>query len=184
MNTFSKLVFIIGPGGTGKSTTGKILAQKLGYRFVDIDTEFCERIEMIGSYIDKHGYIQYCYANSELFEELIREFHSRTVFPLSSGFLVHEESPELVKRHVSLLEKLGVSILLMPSERLEDAIDIVAPRQVSREYMKTTIEKERKKLSDRFYKYLKYGDIKIFSHDAPNDIAVLMIRKLREIHAL
>lgn len=32
-------IFLIGPGGVGKSTTGNILAELIGYNFIDLDQE-------------------------------------------------------------------------------------------------------------------------------------------------
>ncbi|MEX0555857.1 shikimate kinase [Klebsiella grimontii] len=40
MNT----LFLIGPGGVGKSTVGALLAQAMNYRFIDLDSEFCEQL--------------------------------------------------------------------------------------------------------------------------------------------
>ncbi|CAI1622383.1 shikimate kinase [Serratia quinivorans] len=37
-------IFLIGPGGAGKSTVGKILSATPGYNLIDLDDEFCERI--------------------------------------------------------------------------------------------------------------------------------------------
>jgi shikimate kinase len=60
-------IFIVGPGGVGKSTAGKILAAKLGFTFIDLDQVFCERIENIRLYVRRFGYEKYCYTNSTLF---------------------------------------------------------------------------------------------------------------------
>jgi len=37
-------IFIIGSGGIEKTTSGKILANLLGYTFIDLDYEFCGQI--------------------------------------------------------------------------------------------------------------------------------------------
>ena len=57
------IIFIIGPGGVGKTTSGEILAKLLSYKFIDLDQKFCEQIENIGTYINNEGYKKYCYKN-------------------------------------------------------------------------------------------------------------------------
>ena len=181
MNPGSKLVFIVGPGGSGKSTAGKILAERLGYGFVDLDYAFCERIGIIGDYIDEHGYRAYSSANSRLFDQLLIEHPSRTVFPLSSGFLVHEDSPALVRKHKLLLERAGVSILLLPSESLGEATSIIVPRQLGRGIPGLVESTERRKLASRFPRYKGFGDIKVFSSADPSTVADLMMAELARI---
>lgn len=181
VNTENELVFIVGPGSAGKSTTGKLLADKLGYEFVDIDFVFCEKIRLIGDFITEQGYRAYSQANSALFEQLLGEYPTKTVFPLSSGFLVHQNSPELVRRHKILLEEKGISILLLPSSSLKESMDIIIPRQMAREYLDLVEESERAKLKSRYPKYKGYGDIKIFSVEPPEQIADLMAEELNKL---
>lgn len=46
-NIWQIVFFLIGLGGAGKSTVGKILSDMLGYIEIDLDSEFCERISNI-----------------------------------------------------------------------------------------------------------------------------------------
>lgn len=181
MNTKNELVFIVGPGSAGKSTTGRLLAKKLGYGFVDIDFVFCERVGLIGDYIKQHGYRAYSEANSDLFEQVIEEYPAKMVFPLSSGFLVHKDSPELVRKHRRLLKEKGISILLLPSASLKESMDIIIPRQMSRGYLELVEEEERAKLKSRYPRYKRYGNIKIFSVEPLEQIADLMVEELNKL---
>lgn len=181
MHTETELVFIVGPGSAGKSTTGRFLADKLGYEFVDLDLVFCERISRIGDFITEKGYRVYSETNSILFEQLLEEYPTKTVFPLSSGFLVHEDSPELVRKHKILLNEKGISILLLPSPSLKESMDIIIPRQMAREYLDLVEEREKAKLKSRHIKYKRYGDIKIFSVEQPEQIADLMMEELNKL---
>ena len=103
-------IFIIGPGGVGKSTCGEILANLLGYNFIDLDVEFCKRVENVGSYISSKGYKKYCLENSKLFYEILSQHLDNFVFSLSSGFLIHENMEELILRHKQTLKELGISV--------------------------------------------------------------------------
>ena len=69
------MVQLVGPGGAGKTTTSAALAQRLGIRFVDLDTEFSVRNGNISAYLNTHGDDVYAQQNIALFLEL--------AFPLS-----------------------------------------------------------------------------------------------------
>ncbi|MFH1561160.1 MAG: shikimate kinase [Patescibacteria group bacterium] len=172
-------VFIIGPGGVGKTTAGKILAKKLEHRFIDLDDEFCERIENIGVFIKTKGYTRYCYRNSELFFELLDETKENFVIALSSGFLIHEGLDDLVDKHKQALQETGVSVLLLPSKSLEESEGVMIERQMKRGFGLEE-NRERAKIRSRFPKYKTLGDIKVFSHDTPEIIADLMFQGLRK----
>jgi shikimate kinase len=171
------IIFIIGPGGVGKSTSGKILAEKLGYKLIDLDLEFLNQVGDIGSFIDSFGYTKYSYTNSELFYSLLNEGSKNTVFILSSGFLVHKGLEELVHKHAKTLQAKGTSILLLPSRNINETVEIVVKRQINRG-IGLKEKNERVKIKERFSKYLNFGDIKIYSHDSPENIAEEMKEKL------
>jgi len=163
-------IFIIGPGGVGKSTSGKILTKKLGYELIDLDNEFMNRVEHIGTFIEKNGYEKYCYKNSELFYSLLENSDINTVFVLSSGFLVHEGLETLTQKHAKTLQENGVSILLLPSKNKKEAVEIIVKRQLQRGFGLNE-DNERRKFKERFTKYSQFGDIKIYSHKESEKIA-------------
>ena len=170
-------VFLIGPGGVGKSTSGKILAEKLGYRLIDLDMEFMNQVGHICSFIDSFGYEKYARRNSELFYLLLTNSNNYIVFVLSSGFLVHKGLKDLVSKHARTIKTNGTSILLLPSKNKNDAVEIVVKRQISRG-IGLKEEDERRKIKERYAKYLKFGDIKIFSQEKPEAIAEEMVKNL------
>jgi shikimate kinase len=170
-------IFIIGPGGVGKSTAGRILAEKLGYELIDLDNEFMNRVEHIGKFIERNGYERYCYRNSELFYSLLNDSNNNTVFVLSSGFLVHEGLETLTQKHAKTLQENGVSLLLLPSKNKKEAVEIIVKRQLQRGFGLNE-GNERRKFKERFTKYSQFGDIKIYSHDEPEKIAEDMKNRL------
>lgn len=163
-------VFLIGPGGVGKSTSGKLLAQKIGYQLIDLDKEFMSQVGEIDSFIESFGYEKYASRNSELFYSLLTNNNESTVFVLSSGFLVYKGVEELASKHVKALKTNGISILLLPSKDINETIEIVTKRQINRG-IGLKESHERKKIEERYAKYLKFGDIKIFSQEKPEVIA-------------
>lgn len=165
-----KRVFIIGPGGAGKTTCGELFANLLGYGFVDLDSEFMVRVGHIGRHIEDKGYRSYCHSNSALFYALLEEQSSDSVFALSSGFLVHEDADPELSKHKDSIRDLGVSILLLPSRSAEESEETIVSRQMSRG-IPCRLESERKKIRDRFPRYREHGDIQIFSCQQPVQVA-------------
>jgi len=170
-------VFIIGPGGVGKSTAGAILAKKISHEFIDLDQEFCKRIQNIGVFIKNKGYRRYCHQNSELFYSILEEVSRGFVLVLSSGFLVHEGLGSLTKKHKKTLEGRGISILLLPSDSLGEGRKIIVARQLLRGFGLHK-EREAEKYTNRFHVYKNLRDIKIFSHEEPKKIAEQMKQQL------
>jgi shikimate kinase len=169
-------IFIIGPAGVGKSTCGRMLAEELGYSFVDLDSAFLKRIGNIPEYIEKEGYVTYGQRNTDLFFTLIAEQERDTVYAMSAGFLLYQDPNGLSSMNAEALSTLGVSILLLPSRSLEESVSIVVERVLARR-PRLNREKETRKIIDRYPKYLQHGDIKIFSAESPSRIAARMQRE-------
>lgn len=161
-------IFIIGPGGVGKSSTGKILAQNIGYKFIDLDYIFLERYGDIGKFIDIYGYEEYFNKNSHLFYKLLEKNKYNTIFAVSSGFMTYTD--ELTKKHNQSFKDFGVSILLLPSEDIKISTNIIVERQLKRGF-NLNKEREIEKFNKRFDLYKQLGDIKVFSLDTPEEIS-------------
>lgn len=174
-------IFLIGPASVGKSTVSKLLADELGYSFVDIDLVFCDQVELIPDYIDKYGYVKYCERNSMLVDKLVKKYPDKTIFATPAGFLVHEDSPELVIKHLKLISSNALSVLLLPSTDPEEHVKTIIERQLAR-YPEIDPDNEKRRYIARHQKYIKYGDIKIFGLQEPK-VTVHQIRsKLHMLH--
>lgn len=171
-------LFMIGPGGVGKSTVGERLAERLGYAFVDLDTQFCERLANIRDYLKTDGYEAYLEQNSALFEALSVELrHHNVVFALSSGFLATDIRPDIVQRNRQRVRESGRSILLMPSKDVDVACDCIVTRQLKRGFGLER-DKEEAKFRHRFPDYMALGDIQIFAMGSPEIIINKIIAAL------
>jgi len=173
-------VFLIGPGGVGKTTSGELLAQRLKYNFVDLDREFCDRIENISIHIKRYGYTSYCLKNSELFFGLLPQCSENTIFVLSSGFLVHEGMNQLTQKHHEALRNKGITVRLLPSASLEESTAIVVGRQLRRGFGLQE-DSEREKFQKRYLLYREMGDVRVYSAGNPKEIAELMEEELKNL---
>jgi len=172
-------IFLIGPGGVGKTTCGRLLADLLGYNFIDLDEEYINKLGNIDDYINEQGYERYCLVNSRLFYETLEKIQPDCVFALSSGFFTYDRSEDLAEEHIKTVREQGVSILLLPSDSLEISADIVVKRQLERG-LGYNEETERNKFILRYPKYKELGDIKIFSTDSPAEIAQKMFIEIEK----
>ena len=163
-------LFLIGPGGAGKSTVGEKLAVRLGYAFVDLDAQFCERVANIREYLKSDGYEAYLEQNAALFDALLLErSQQNVVFALSSGFLATDIRPDIVERNRQRVRECGRSILLMPSKDADVACGCIVTRQLKRGFGLER-DKEEAKFRQRFPDYMALGDIQIFAMGSPEVI--------------
>lgn len=169
-------IFIIGPWWVWKTTTWKILANKIWLQFIDLDQEFINHIWDITDYIKNKWYELYYKQNSNLFSSLVDKYKSNYVFVLSSGFLTYTD--DLTQKHLKIIKENWISILLLPSKSLKESTEIIVKRQLSR-WFNLEYKKEKEKFKIRFWIYKKYWDIKIFSQKTPNDISEEIIKSLK-----
>ena len=63
-------IFLIGPGGAGKTTVGHLLAARLGRAFIDLDARFAGKHGDISRFVDSFGYVVYARENVESYVSL------------------------------------------------------------------------------------------------------------------
>lgn len=79
------VILLFGISNVGKSVTGELLAEKMGYRFVDLDIEIIKRFSTtIEEFINKYPFIdKRSQVKGRLLKELINENMKRTVIAVS-----------------------------------------------------------------------------------------------------
>ncbi len=84
-------IVLIGMPGSGKSTVGKMLAEKLGRTFIDTDEEFAKAEGMLaGAYIEKYGEVAFRDAESRVVKEFCKE--KSLVIATGGGSILREEN--------------------------------------------------------------------------------------------
>jgi shikimate kinase len=170
-------IFIIGPGGVGKTAAGGELARLLDCPFFDLDQQFMARVGHIDAVIGDQGYGRYVELNAELFATLAEELPATCVMALSSGFLARDTPAVLLEANRARVKAAGIAIRLLPSADLAEASRIVVARQMGRGF-NLDEARETAKFARRFADYLDQGDIGLFSAAAPDEIAAEMARAL------
>lgn len=169
-------IFLIGPGGVGKSTLGLALATRMKWPLVDLDLEFCDRLGLIGPFIASRGYEAYRLQNLQLAAELLRTLVQSTIFVTSSGFLAAEPHSDDY-RMASALVGTGYAVSLLPTLDLALATAIVVDRQMKRGFTFDR-EGETAKFQHRFHVYRDEGDMLVVSAEPAHDTAGAVIAAL------
>ncbi|MEO9515273.1 MAG: shikimate kinase [Paracoccaceae bacterium] len=173
-------IFLIGPGGVGKTSTGPHLAKLVGCEFVDLDDLFMSGPGHIGRYIKDHGYARYVRENSKLFFEHIFRRSRPCVCALSSGFLIADVEVETVELNRAAVKGKGYSVLLLPHAEDDECVKIVAARQVQRG-LNLRHEIEHPKFLARLPVYRSFADQVTVFQGAPKDAAHSIFAALGKI---
>jgi shikimate kinase len=148
------VIRLIGPGGTGQSTIGALLAERLDLAFLDLDRHFAVRSGDISQYIGRCGYDEYARENVEAYCSLFRERILPGVVALSSGFMTYERDihPEYgrVRRE---LERCVDTFVLVPSFDRDLCVAETVRRQVARPFGRSP-EREEAVIRARFAIYM------------------------------
>lgn len=146
-------MFLVGPGGAGKTTVGTALAGRLGVRFVDLDAEFAARHGDISAYIDERGYAAYASANVDVFSTLASALEPHDVVALSSGFMTYANDvhPDYPLWRQSIASN-PATVVLLPSFELEVCVAETVRRQLARPFARSA-EREEQVIRARFPAY-------------------------------
>lgn len=130
-------IILIGPIRTGKSTVGKLLAEKLGlpqcsmdelrwgyYKEIDYDEELAQQIKEKAGFLGLYTYWKpfEAYAVERLLSE-----HSNWVIDFGGGHSVYEDN-KLFHRVEEILKPYKNIVLILPSPDLEESIQILNER--------------------------------------------------------
>ena len=161
-------IYFIGPMGAGKSTIGRLLAQEIGWPFLDMDREIEARSGVSMTWIfDREGEMGFRRREIALLQE-IGEQCERRVVATGGGVVIFPESREILK-------KSGVVIFL------ETSVDTQVKRTLKdkrRPLLQSGVDR-RQILADLYQKrimlYHSTADIVI---NADAGIQELVVRKL------
>lgn len=156
------MIRLIGPGGAGKSSTGPLLAERLGIPFVDLDERFGAAAGDISQYIDSHGYDAYAARNVQVYADVIRGAESQAwVLALSSGIMTYRE--DIHPAYARLRREIAASpmtFVLLPALDLETCVAETVRRQLGRPFSRSA-EREEQVIRARFALHRDLPAVKI-----------------------
>ena len=99
-------IYLIGYMAAGKTTVGRILADRLGWHFVDLDEAFAEiHGKTPAEYIREHGIEAFRYKEKYVVEDLAELPIEKVIYATGGGYPCWEDNMEC-------LRELGTSIYL------------------------------------------------------------------------
>lgn len=123
-------IYLVGFMGSGKTTIGRVLAERLGWRFVDLDDDIEAAEKMsIAEIFEKRGEPEFRRVEHAAMRARVREIESGnpTVMALGGGAFVQPEN-------YTLLEENGVTIWLdCPFEIVKRRVAQAAHRPLARD---------------------------------------------------
>ncbi|CCO22127.1 shikimate kinase AroL [Maridesulfovibrio hydrothermalis] len=103
-------VYLIGPRACGKTTVGRILAEKLKFKFYDSDSLIVERAGCeIAAYVESHGWSGFRDLESAVLNGLSGK--SEAVISCGGGIVVREENLFILRRNYTVYLKTDVQVL-------------------------------------------------------------------------
>ncbi len=104
------MIFLIGFRGTGKTTIGGLLAEKLGYTFIDTDSRICQKKgSSIKTIVENEGWDGFRRCEEEVLRELTDATGS--VVATGGGAVLHRQVWQELKRN-------GIIVWLMADDSI------------------------------------------------------------------
>ncbi len=161
-----KNIVLIGMPASGKSTIGKLLAQKINYEYYDAD-KYLERKEKrkISNIFAENGESYFRDLETKYLKKL--SYKNKLIISTGGGAVKRDENMEALK-------KKGIIVFL--SRKVED---IAKENHENRPLLKD-ISNIEKLYSERIALYKKYADITIENNDTLFNVTDRLYRTLKE----
>lgn len=117
-------VILIGPRGSGKTTTGKILSKIMNTPFVDADERFMIRYGEIKDYVERYDWETFRQTETEIIREICSESQQIVLAP-GGGAVAHNQGEKYRLENIKLLKGHGKLVYLLPSQTLEESARIL-----------------------------------------------------------
>lgn len=169
-------IHLVGPGGAGKTTAGRLLAERLNSPFLDLDACFRERAGDISDYLKQWGYQAYARKNVDVYQSVAK---NDAVVALSSGFMTYGAAvhPRYLEIRAAIAQS-PTTFVLLPSLDFETCVAEIVRRQLHRP-LGLAAAPEEVKIRERFTIYASLPAPKVTTMQAPDVVVAHIIDVLR-----
>jgi shikimate kinase len=160
-------VYLVGFMGSGKTTVGRLLADHIGWRFVDLDQEIEDREQRtVAAIFDQGGEAEFRRIEHEMIRKHVRavECGKPMVIALGGGTFVQPDN-------FALLENNGVTVWLdCPLNLIEKRVVLTADRPLARDlnHLRSLYEQRRENYARADFR------VEIRSEDPQENLAAIM----------
>jgi shikimate kinase len=160
-------VYIVGFMGCGKTTVGRLLADHIGWKFVDLDQEIENREQRsVAAIFDHGGEAEFRRIEHQLIRQHVRavECGKPMVIALGGGTFVQPDN-------FALLENNGVTVWLdCPLQVIEKRVALTADRPLARDlnHLRTLYEQRREDYARADFR------VEVCSEDPQENLAAIM----------
>ena len=166
MNKDKNCICLIGMPGSGKSTIGKLLSEKLKYSFFDTDQEIEKREKnKIKNIFSIKGEDYFRYVETQVFNELVEK--KKIVISTGGGLILNNLEKLKLSFNIYLYCNIDVLIQRASRNNLRPLLSQNTPLQM------TNLFNERKDI------YIKVADITINATDNQNVTITEIIKKIK-----
>ncbi len=161
---------LLGPPGVGKSTIGKLLAEKLNIQFYDLDDLIAKSagVKTIKGIINTQGWPEFKRIQHQCKKDFFENTESKYI--LAYGGAVNRPgcNAKLTDENKNLVKKYLFNICLTPSDEAKEANDILWSRQNDgkRETGCKTKKEHYTYVEGLIPQYIKVADLVVFTHAA------------------
>ena len=167
MKNLKSNIVLIGMPGCGKTTVGKVLAKRSGYKFCDMDSYIQEISKKTIKELFEHGEENFRDWETKACEELSK--CNKTIIASGGGVVKREKNIEILKKSCTIL------FIDRPVERIINDVDIN-----SRPLLKDGKERLYNLYDERYELYKKAADIQILNKGYLRDTIDIIINILNE----
>lgn len=167
MKNLKSNIVLIGMPGCGKTTVGKVLAKRLGYKFCDMDSYIQEISKKTIKELFEPGEENFRDWETKACEELSK--CRNTIIASGGGVVKREKNIEILKKNCTIL------FIDRPVERIINDVDIN-----SRPLLKDGKERLYNLYDERYELYKKAADIQILNKGYLRDTIDIIINILNE----
>ena len=172
-----------GPPGTGKSTIGKIIADKLNISFYNLDDLIAKkaRVKTTKEIINNDGLPKFKQIQHLCFKDVFQKDNQNYVLSFGGHITNKNYDPILVAQNQSLVQKHLFNICLIPSDDINEVVDILWSRQDDgkRETGCSNSNQYRQYVHDLLPQYIELADKVVFTHNSSiNDTIEIILKEI------
>lgn len=171
-----------GPSAVGKSTIGRLVAEKMGMPFIDLDDEVSKKAGLATTkeVMRNFGHTYFKQLQSDRLNDITTNTPHDYVLAAGGEIFRPGYDRNLITRNRILLKRHTYNICLVPSNTIDEVVQVLFPRlnDGKRDTRTSSPEEFRKYVEVAVSQYIGFAHQVVFTHTAPPEATLLQVVKL------